>query len=169
MEITEKEYAVINEIANNRLPDQRSIAIKAGISLGMTNLIIKNLVNKGYVKVKQLNSRKIQYFLTAKGFSEKAKKSYDYTVRVVNEINRARLRMKGLIVEEIQKGSKSIVMAEDNEMADLLELATLNLKDDIFLKRNNQHEDKKTIIVLDSFGRETRSVNLIEYISETAV
>ncbi len=43
----------------------------------------KNAIKKGYVKALQLNRRKIQYMLTPKGFSEKAKKSYSYTVRTI--------------------------------------------------------------------------------------
>ena len=82
--VSEKEFAVINEISNNHLPDQRTIADRAGISLGMTNLIIKRLIGKGYIKAKQLDKRKIQYLITPKGFSEKANKSYNFALKTIN-------------------------------------------------------------------------------------
>ena len=71
--ISEKEYAIIREIHKNHIPDQRTLATRTGISLGMTNIIIKKLIKKGYIKAKQLNQKKIQYILTPKGFTEKAR------------------------------------------------------------------------------------------------
>ena len=83
MEITEKEFAVIKEISGNHLPDQRTISHRTGISLGLTNLIIKRLITKGYIKATQLNRKKIQYMLTPKGFSEKADKSYRFALKTI--------------------------------------------------------------------------------------
>ena len=49
IEVSEKEFAVIQEIHKNEMPDQRMIAHKTGISLGMTNMIIQRLIERGYI------------------------------------------------------------------------------------------------------------------------
>jgi DNA-binding MarR family transcriptional regulator len=122
MQITEKEFAIIKEITNNHQPDQRTIARKAGISLGLTNLIIKRLINKGYVKAKQLNRRKIQYILTPKGFTEKAKKSYNFTMKTINIISSMKQKIQSIILLEYDKGCREFVICGAGEIASLIEL-----------------------------------------------
>jgi predicted transcriptional regulator len=43
---------------------QRDMAHVAGASLGMTNAILKRLAKKGWISVKKLNNRNIQYAVT---------------------------------------------------------------------------------------------------------
>lgn len=166
IEISEKEFAVISEIANNHQPDQRTIASKVGISLGLTNLIIRNLVTKGYIKAKQLNPRKIQYLLTAKGFGEKASKSYNYMTKTVNLINRTRRAIKDLILSEIEVGTKYIIVSPNNELNDIIELALINLNCEINLIKDEQANDINTVQFINADGKENRTLNLIVYLSE---
>jgi len=67
-EINERELRVIEEVGADKNLTQRKISHSLGLSLGTTNLILKKLVRKGYIKMRQLNRRKIQYILTPKGF-----------------------------------------------------------------------------------------------------
>jgi len=123
----EKEFAVIREISNNYLPDQRTIARKVGISLGITNLIIKRLVRTGYIKIKQLNRKKIQYILTPKGFSEKAKKSYNYTLKTIKQLRAIREGIQELILKEYRNGKTEFIIEGEDDLADITELAFKNL------------------------------------------
>jgi len=127
MDISEKEFAVIREIHNNHLPDQRTIAIRTGISLGLTNLIIKRLIKKGYIKAKQLDRKKIQYLLTPKGFSEKAKKSYNFTVKTIGTFTAIREKLQQFITEECQKGAVEFAVSGSGELADIVEFALKNM------------------------------------------
>ena len=129
MEISEKEFAVIREISNNHLPDQRTIATRTGISLGLTNLIMKRLVKMGYVKAKQLTSKKIQYILTPIGFKEKAKKSYNFTLKTINTVKTMREAIQGLIVKRNKAGITNFEIHGDSELADIAEIALNNSMD----------------------------------------
>ena len=122
-EISEKEFAVIREISNNNLPNQRTIATKTGFSLGLTNLIIKKLIKTGYIKIRQLNRRKIQYILTPKGFSEKAKKSYNYTLKTINMLKTVKEKIQGLITEYNSRGVKEFIIVGKNEISDITEIS----------------------------------------------
>ena len=85
--LTEKELRIIDRIGDNGGKiTQRQIASHTGFSLGLTNLILKKLAKTGYVKVKQLNSKKIHYILTSKGMIEKTQKSYRYIFKTINNI-----------------------------------------------------------------------------------
>ena len=52
---------------------QRGVATELEIALGMANALIKRLVHKGYIKVKDAPSRRYGYYITPEGFLEKGK------------------------------------------------------------------------------------------------
>ncbi len=122
--ISQKEFELLNGIAAGVAKNQREIADYAGFSLGLTNILLKRLAYKGYLKVLELNNRKIEYLLTAKGFSEKARKSIQYTRRTLNNLKLMRGVLKNLIEVEIKKGSNTFYIQGQGDLADLLFLAT---------------------------------------------
>jgi hypothetical protein len=65
---------------------QRDLAHIAGTSLGMTNVILKRLVQKGWISVKKLNHRNIQYAVTIDGINEILHRSYRYFKRTIKNI-----------------------------------------------------------------------------------
>jgi DNA-binding PadR family transcriptional regulator len=89
----------------------------------MTNPIIKRFVGKGYLKVKQLNRRKIQYILTPKGFAEKARKSYRFTLKTIGIISSMKQKIQAIIEKEYVNGCREFVVCGDGEVASLIELA----------------------------------------------
>lgn len=147
MGINEKEFAVIREISNNQKPTQRHIAKKIGISLGLTNLIIRRLIKKGYIKIQEAPPRTIIYSLTPKGFSEKTKKSYHFTLRTIDLMKNIKENIKDIIMREYRQGVKDFIISGEGELATFTEIVfrDLNLKDGRYIKienkskANNQH------------------------------
>ncbi|MFH1778091.1 MAG: winged helix-turn-helix transcriptional regulator [Candidatus Omnitrophota bacterium] len=141
MQISEKEYAVIQELFNNHSPSQRTIAKNTGISLGMANIIIKRLVKTGYIKISGLNKGKIQYLLTAKGFAEKAAKTYNYTLRTVESLRIIKKKIQEVILYAYRKGVRNFFTQGKNELADIVEIAIRDLGlVDIAFMQVNLHE-----------------------------
>ena len=126
--INEKEFEIIKELSNNTLPDQRALSAKTGFSLGLINLIIKRLIKKGYIKAKQLNQRKIQYILTPKGFTEKATKSYHYTLKTIEKFNLIRNKIENLIKTENSNGISKFIICGNGEISAIVELIINNNK-----------------------------------------
>ena len=52
---------------------QRGVATELEIALGMANALIKRLVLKGFIKVKDAPSRRYKYYITPEGFIEKGR------------------------------------------------------------------------------------------------
>src|SRR5207302_1373710 len=77
--LSEKEFEIINIIADGFRSNQRVLSTHIGLSLGMTNLLLRRLATKGFLRIKQLDAKKVQYLLTPRGLSEKAQKSIHYT------------------------------------------------------------------------------------------
>ncbi|MDR0376957.1 MAG: MarR family transcriptional regulator [Spirochaetaceae bacterium] len=65
---------------------QRDLARIAGASLGMTNAILKRLAKRGWISIKKLNSRNIQYVITLEGINEILHRSYRYFKRTIRNV-----------------------------------------------------------------------------------
>ena len=79
----ENELKIIDEISRQGDLTQRELSTRTRLSLGAVNIIIKRLVKRGLLKTTSLNPKKVEYMLTPKGFSEKARKSYEYMRKTV--------------------------------------------------------------------------------------
>src|SRR6478672_8630024 len=68
---------------------QRSLATKLGIALGLTNIYLKRMVRKGYIKCVNVQSNRITYLITPRGIAEKARLTYefiDYSLHLYGEV-----------------------------------------------------------------------------------
>ncbi|RLE13466.1 MarR family transcriptional regulator [Candidatus Aerophobetes bacterium] len=150
-EITDRELKIIEEIAKNRGITQRELSRKAGISLGMVNISLKRLIRKGYVKVKGMNKRSLEYILTPKGFSEKAKKSYRYFLNTLDSLKKMKEKIQSLILTEYTKGARNFVILGDGELADIVEMSLKSLAfDDVKYKRvkdKGQIKEKNCVVL----------------------
>ncbi|OGS19419.1 MAG: hypothetical protein A2219_00305 [Elusimicrobia bacterium RIFOXYA2_FULL_50_26] len=174
MEITEKEFAVIKEISGNHLPDQRTISHRTGISLGLTNLIIKRLITKGYIKATQLNRKKIQYMLTPKGFSEKADKSYRFALKTITHFRMLKDNIQNMVSERYKKGYDRFEVNGSGELADIVELAIRRLNNPkiIFTRRISDSRHNRNACLLVSSSKKTtpqESIDIISYLSESGL
>ena len=122
-----KEDEIIVQIARQPDVTQRQLASETGISLGMTNIILKRLARKGLVKMKRLNRRNIKYVLTPSGIAHYSRRSYDYLVRTVSSVKGLKQKIKGIVLDEIDKGARGFCIKGDGELADIAELALRDL------------------------------------------
>ena len=126
-QITEKEYRVIDEVSRNNRLTQREVSRKVGISLGMANLILKRLARRGYIKVRGLNRRGLEYLLTPKGFAQKTEKSYRYFLMTINLLKKTKRKVQELVSEEYSRGQRKFIILGKGELADLIEISLRDL------------------------------------------
>jgi len=65
----QKHLDTLLEIKENPSTNQRNLARKLNISLGLTNAILKNLIVRGWIKAKKDTGRKLLYIITPKGMA----------------------------------------------------------------------------------------------------
>ena len=63
------------ELETDACASQRSLSRGLGIALGLTNLVLRDLVRKGWVRVIQVKSNRTRYLLTPAGTAEKTRLS----------------------------------------------------------------------------------------------
>ena len=118
--LAEKEFSLIQEISKSPTRTQRDLSNSIGLSLGMTNLLIKRLARKGLIKVKQLDWNKTQYLLTLKGVMEKAKKSYNYTRYTIRIFRQIEENIELAMRREYQSGVRNFTVVAQDEIMDLV-------------------------------------------------
>lgn len=83
---TEKELEVLEQIYIRQDVRQRDLAQVIGLSLGMTNAILKRLTQKGFLTVRKVNNRNIAYAVSPVGVDAIARKSYRYLKRTIKNV-----------------------------------------------------------------------------------
>jgi DNA-binding MarR family transcriptional regulator len=77
-----------------REPDttQANLAAQLGVAVGTVNWYLKRMMRKGYVKAKQMERRRLKYFVTPTGLALKARLTKEYmevSLRVYRELRQA--------------------------------------------------------------------------------
>jgi len=170
--IKDYEFKIIDEIGKNLNTTQRKISRQIGLSLGMTNIVIKRLIAKGYVKVKGLNRRNVQYILTPRGFAEKVKKTHRYLLRTVDTLKAIKEKIQDTVLEYYDKGEKKFTILGKGELADIVEISLRDLrKGDLQywrVRTPKEINSKDSIILLVDRNiqkRNNRYLNILEAIS----
>lgn len=86
-----RELTVLDAIERDQHITQRSLAAKLGIALGLTNLYVKRLIRKGYIKCTNVQSNRLLYLLTPQGIAQKSRLTYefmDYSLHLYREVRR---------------------------------------------------------------------------------
>jgi EPS-associated MarR family transcriptional regulator len=94
IEQSEKEEIlfIIKEIETDPTVSQRAVSHKLGISLGKTNCLLRQIIKKGFIKVKNFADnpgklKRIQYLLTEKGLEEKFRLLHYFLLKKESEYN----------------------------------------------------------------------------------
>lgn len=125
--LNEREFELINIVGAQLAFNQRDLSRHLELSLGLTNMLVKRLVAKGYIRITQLNKRKVQYILTPKGFAEKMRKSVKYTLKTINSIGLIKDKMKNIVAHLYKEGERTFVVLGKSDFAHLVETACHDL------------------------------------------
>jgi DNA-binding MarR family transcriptional regulator len=102
-------------------PRQRDLAQVAGTSLGMTNSILKRLAKKGWITIKKLNSRTIQYAITLDGLNEIIHRSYRYFKRTIKNVAFYKDRIDEAIIGAKKKNLTAVLLIGASDLEFILE------------------------------------------------
>ena len=127
--LTEREFELVNIIGAELASTQRDLSRQMDLSLGMVNMLIRRLISKGYIRIKQLNKRKVEYILTPKGFSEKMRKSVKYTLKTMNSITTIKNCLRDVLNEPVKRGERTFTILGKSDFATLVEIVIRELCD----------------------------------------
>ena len=123
MYTSDKEAVILEHIYYNDSLKQRELADKAGISLGMTNAILKRLIEKGWLMTKRLNRRNISYVVSPAGIEEIFKRGYRYFKRTIDDVILYKAEIEQLVAEAVKAGYKTVVLVGKSDLDFIVEYA----------------------------------------------
>lgn len=100
---------------------QRDLAEIVGLSLGMTNAILKRLVKKGLLTVKKVNNRNIRYAVSPSGVEAITRKSYRYFKRTIKNVVFYKESIERLIQDGKESGYDGIFLKGRSDLDFIVE------------------------------------------------
>ena len=158
---------LLEEISKDSSASQRKLSQRLGVALGVTNACLKKMVNKGLVKAKGINHKRIAYYLTPRGFSEKTKLTYHFLEHTIRYYSNLKNNINAGLVLLSKAGQRRIVCYGAGEVMEVAfiilneinqELMVLGIVDD------NRDKQGKTM-----FGLEVQHPQIIKELKPDAV
>ncbi len=123
---TYRSFLLMEEIAREEPLTQRDLSRRLDIALGLVNSYLKNLVAKGYVRIKAFPKNRYAYILTPQGIAEKSRLAYQHLSYFTNLYKIARQDYTELFRFLADSGVRSVSFCGVDEVA---EIAFLSLKE----------------------------------------
>ena len=102
---------------------QRSLSGRLGIALGLTNLYLKRLIRKGYVKCVTVSPNRLVYSLTPKGVSRKARLTYEFMKYSLDFYRDARQHLRRSLAQAVTRQQR-VAIYGTGDAAELVFLLT---------------------------------------------
>jgi EPS-associated MarR family transcriptional regulator len=111
---SESEFQILRALDSNPNLSQRELSKKSGVSLGRVNYCLNALVKKGWIELGKFTAsehrRRYAYILTPKGMEQKAKATYHFLRRKMEEFDALEKEIEELRaeVDELQDDSSKL-------------------------------------------------------------
>jgi DNA-binding MarR family transcriptional regulator len=121
-----RDLEMLDAVAQNDRITQRTLAQRLGIAVGLTNMYVKRLARKGYIKCVNVRSNRIRYLITPKGIAEKTRLTYEYMDYSLQLYREVRSHLRTVLRPLAANGHYNIAIYGTGEAA---ELTYLSLKE----------------------------------------
>jgi DNA-binding Lrp family transcriptional regulator len=121
-----RDLRVLEAVAADARTTQRRLADHLGIALGLTNLYLKRLVRKGFIKCVNVRPNRVRYLITPTGIAEKTRLTYEFMEYSLRLFRESRNHLREILEPRVSKPSIRVAIFGGGEAA---ELAYLCLKE----------------------------------------
>ena len=127
----ERHLEILTAIGEGEPLTQRVLAKRLDVALGLTNLYMKRLAKKGFIKIREFPRKpaarkRLRYLLTPRGMAEKTRLTYEHMAYWASLYGRARRTLRDGLAPFLARGMKRIALYGTGEPA---ELAYLTLRE----------------------------------------
>jgi DNA-binding MarR family transcriptional regulator len=122
---TSRELSLLENIERDPDVTQLSLAAQLGVAVGTVNWHIKRLIDKGYVKVKRAERRKLRYIITPEGIALRARLTVDYVEQQFLLYRNTRQRVKEHVEKIRLAGFDRVEILGEGDVADICRLTCL--------------------------------------------
>ncbi len=118
-----KTLQILDEVSKNSAITQRTLSRRLGVALGLTNLYLKRLIKKGYIKAVNLKPNRLRYELTPMGIAHKTSLTFRYMQNSFNFYKEARKRIRECFLKIAGENCRRVVFYGSDEVAEIAYLS----------------------------------------------
>ncbi len=122
---TSHELALLENIERNPDVTQASLATQLGVAVGTVNWHLKRLIEKGYVKIKRAERKKLRYIITPEGIALRALLTMDYVEQQFLLYRNTRQRVREQLQQVKAAGFEKVSIRGEGDVADICRLSCL--------------------------------------------
>ena len=112
----ETEIKLLDKLLESKNHTQRSISKDLGVALGVANALIKKFMKKGLLKLSSAPVKRYFYYVTTKGFVEKAKLRKEYIHSSLDFYRKVRSEYEKIF---IKYKNKKIILVGTGELCEI--------------------------------------------------
>lgn len=120
-----RDLIILEQIEQNPDATQASLAGDVGVAVGTINWHLKRLVNKGYIKVKRAERKKLRYIITPEGISLRARLTVDYIQNQFSLYRLTREKATNLLAQVHAGGYAGVRLLGEGDVAEVCRLTCL--------------------------------------------
>ena len=136
---SERELQILEYLERNPDTTQANLATRLGVAVGRVNWYLKRLINKGYVKVRQMQRRRLHYLVTPQGLAEKAHLTQAYMQASLRLYREIRGQAQSLLTQVLESGYDVVRIEGDGDLADICRLTCLEQKVRVVDDKDSNH------------------------------
>ncbi len=114
--------ALFEKVEENHQINQRQLAKELGISLGLTNAFIQRVLQKGWMRARQVSARRWMYFLTPQGAMEKSRLTVNYLRRSMRYFQEIKERVNEKLQQLSGQGVKGLYLYGEGDLTEVVML-----------------------------------------------
>ena len=120
-----RELILLEQIERDPDVTQASLATQMDVAVGTVNWHLKRLIDKGYVKIKRAERKKLRYIITPEGIALRARLTVDYIDQQFRLYRNTRTRVQQYLEEIHQSGHRQVRLVGEGDVADICKLTCL--------------------------------------------
>jgi len=121
-----RDLQFLEELEKTPNLSQRELSNKFGIALGVTNACLRRMARRGWIRLRKVPPRRIGYYLTPKGFAEKAKLTMTFLSYNIHNYSRLKAMIGEKFLEMASQGVKRVIFYG---VSDEMEIAYVTLQE----------------------------------------
>jgi len=160
-----RELEILERLEGDGYLTQRDLSREVGIALGLVNHLLKKMVNKGWIKIKNIDAKKIRYLITPEGASEKSSLLYKRVESTIHFYLEAKRVIKDKVIHLKKEGIEDVSIYGINHISEVLFIVLkelgLELKSVVDDKKEGKEWFGYKVIDMDQFVKSNTSVLIL--------
>lgn len=111
---------ILNIIEDSKEVSQRKITRQTGLATGLVHSYMKRIINKGWVKAKQVSAKRWLYYVTPEGFLEKSRLTIKYLSVTLENYRSTQEVINNALELCRENGWTKLVVAGTDQLAEIL-------------------------------------------------